>query len=475
MTISGVTLRRGDSALEVGENENLTYDVRLARQPLVDVTVTAALTSDSDPAPAAVTPAQLTFTPGNWNQVQQFTVAGVNDHADNDIDPRPASIAHTVSSASGSRPAWTGTEVPPLAVAVSDDDVAGFVMTSATGGAAREIFDRDKRVEVNNDQAHHYYIRLATEPAGTVTVTPASSNDNIVVIRDDLSETLTFNAIDWATPQGVWFETAAGSTGTGEATISHTVSAGYPSETLQDVTVEIVSFETAPSFLLNVNKKLFNVGENESVPVRVWLKENPNKDIWIRARVTGNDPNASISVTPTAPQLVSSDNWGSVLEFELMGDDDDDQSSGHQSYFRFFTCDKESCQEGDWEINGTPELTAQVKDNEELPLVFEQAAFSVTEASTAGGAYKAKMALEPTLAGQADPATYTPRADDPSRVRLNDTERSDVSTLVLKYVYSKQDILPYWDDWIEVELFFPTDDDFEDDVVVISHDFARLN
>jgi hypothetical protein len=53
-----------------------TFDVWLGSQPSADVTVSFNATR---PTEGRVTPAQVTFTPQNWNQRQTLTVKGLND------------------------------------------------------------------------------------------------------------------------------------------------------------------------------------------------------------------------------------------------------------------------------------------------------------------------------------------------------------------------------------------------------------
>ncbi|MNJ86224.1 hypothetical protein D3C87_37130 [compost metagenome] len=58
---------------------SITIGVALATQPSGNVTVNL---SSSDLTEGTVSPAQLTFTTSNWNQVQNITVTGVDDTAD---------------------------------------------------------------------------------------------------------------------------------------------------------------------------------------------------------------------------------------------------------------------------------------------------------------------------------------------------------------------------------------------------------
>ncbi|MFC1671184.1 DUF1554 domain-containing protein [Spirochaetota bacterium] len=94
--VPGITV----SAISGDTNEtggNATFTIVLDSQPTSDVEI--GLASD-DPGEGTVAPANVTFTPGNWNVAQTVTVAGVDD---SDVD---GNIAYNIITAA----------------AVSDDD-----------------------------------------------------------------------------------------------------------------------------------------------------------------------------------------------------------------------------------------------------------------------------------------------------------------------------------------------------------------
>ena len=69
---AGVTVSR--TALSVARRATATYTVVLDSEPVADVVVTA---TSGAPGKATVTPASVTFTPGEWKTAQTFTVTGV--------------------------------------------------------------------------------------------------------------------------------------------------------------------------------------------------------------------------------------------------------------------------------------------------------------------------------------------------------------------------------------------------------------
>ena len=87
--IAGVTL--SESSLEIGEGGTDTYTVQLDTEPTGNVTVII-----NDPTNTHVTadPADLTFTPDNWDETQTVTITVA---ADDEADDNTASVTHSVS------------------------------------------------------------------------------------------------------------------------------------------------------------------------------------------------------------------------------------------------------------------------------------------------------------------------------------------------------------------------------------------
>ena len=87
----GVTVSA--ATLTVPEEGRNTYTVVLRSAPTADVTVTPSLSPGSSPE-VSVSPATLTFTPGNWNTAQTVTVEADQD---DDAEDDEATVEHEVS------------------------------------------------------------------------------------------------------------------------------------------------------------------------------------------------------------------------------------------------------------------------------------------------------------------------------------------------------------------------------------------
>ena len=141
--------------LWVEEGERASYTIALSAQPAGNVTVTAAVTSETASV-LFVLGNPLTFTPSNWNTEQTVTVTGLNDDIVNVIDAngefgRRAAVLNYISVYSAS--------APSVAVVVADDD-AGDVFVGSV----------DQFTVIENDW-DSFQVFLTRRPAGTVTLT----------------------------------------------------------------------------------------------------------------------------------------------------------------------------------------------------------------------------------------------------------------------------------------------------------------
>ena len=112
---AGVTVN--PTSLNIQEGGSGTYTVVLDTQPTASVTV-SPLSSDSGAATS--TPATLTFTTGNWQTPQTFTVTGVQD---SDFADETVITYHQIASGDAKYNALLGT-LPQVTVRVADDDVS---------------------------------------------------------------------------------------------------------------------------------------------------------------------------------------------------------------------------------------------------------------------------------------------------------------------------------------------------------------
>ncbi len=159
------------NSLVVAENSSGSFTVRLAFNPLSQVTVNLA---NSDAGALSVVPATLTFDAGNYSMPQSVAVNGLDDN-----DTLDENVTVTLSG--GGAPANTA-----VAVTVNDDDVQALVLSQTSVTVAEGATDASVTV------------RLAYNPVNAATVTVTSLDPGAAT---GTPATLTFTAGNFSTPQ----------------------------------------------------------------------------------------------------------------------------------------------------------------------------------------------------------------------------------------------------------------------------------
>ena len=228
----GVTL----STAEVfpGEGGSATYTVVLDSAPTGPVTVTPAVTGDSD---VTVTPATLTFTASDWSTAQTVTVEAAED---DDATGDTATVAHTVADADYGAENVTAGRV---AVTVTDNDERTLVLAPTS-------------LRFDEGTSGTYTVALTAQPTGSVTVRPSvSDNPDVTVSPTSLS----FTSTTWSTAQTVTVTARTDANGLEDrATVRHAISgADYGANgavgpnlpvTVNDVaTTELIALSVAPA------------------------------------------------------------------------------------------------------------------------------------------------------------------------------------------------------------------------------------
>jgi hypothetical protein len=111
----GIQIRQSDAGTMVTEGGPTdSYSVQLRAAPTANVTLTLDTTNQQ----VGTGIGTLTFTPDNWNAPQSVAVAAVDDRLGE--GQHTGAILHTVTSVDG---AYNGMVVPPLQVAITDNDL----------------------------------------------------------------------------------------------------------------------------------------------------------------------------------------------------------------------------------------------------------------------------------------------------------------------------------------------------------------
>ncbi len=165
-----------------------TFTVALAVKPLSNVVLDV---TSGNLGEAAVSPAQLTFSPSNWNVPQQVTITGVNDSPPT-VDGNQTVTVTLAVNAAASDDAWDAMAIRAVSVTNQDNDAAGF----ALGKTALTVSE--------SGAADTFSVVLTARPLANVVLEVTSGNLGEVSVSP---AQLTFTTANWDTPQ---FVTVAG-------------------------------------------------------------------------------------------------------------------------------------------------------------------------------------------------------------------------------------------------------------------------
>ena len=220
------------ASLEVAEGGGAGYTVKLAARPSGPVTVTLGGTSGTD---LSLDRTSLGFTASNWNVAQAVRVSASDD--DDGADDT-ATLTH---SASGGGYDGISQNLP---VTVKDDDEAGLVLSAAS-------------LEVPEGGSAGYTVKLATQPAGPVTVTLGGTADTDLSL-DETS--LTFAPETWNAAQTVTVSAGDDADGADDtATLTHVASGGGYGGVSKRLPVTVID-DDEPGLVLSVSS--LRIAEN---------------------------------------------------------------------------------------------------------------------------------------------------------------------------------------------------------------------
>ena len=182
------------TSLTVKEGTSTSYTLTSTTEPTSNVTLTPTGLGGR----VTVSPSPVTFGPGR-SLTQQVTVQGVSAGS--------VTLNHRIAASNPNSSFWR-VSVPSVSVRVTPADavvVSPISLAASEGGTAT------------------YYVELASDPGGAVTVTPASSDTGAATVSGALS----FNSSNWDAPRSVTVTAVQDGDGNHEnVTISHQVS-GY--------------------------------------------------------------------------------------------------------------------------------------------------------------------------------------------------------------------------------------------------------
>ncbi len=393
--------------LTVTEGRTLSYQVRLASEPVLPVTVELVASG-----PVTVSPTTLVFDRNNRERTVTITAP------DNDVDEADAmaTIRHDIQTTD---PVYRTLPPGTLAVRVLDDDEAGVLvsprllrLTEAPGPA----------------QSVSYAVRLRSQPTAPVTVTLSFDQEVEVEVPPGQvvtsPATLTFTPAAWNVAQTVQVravddavdEDGDGNQSVHASLIRHGASSADPfynrdaPELRPVVTVEITDNDTA-GLAVSAPSEWTTSEDGDSVTFTVRLTSQPLAPVlvWV---VTSDPTEAQVS-DPTMPLVFDALTWNVPITVTVRGVDDA-LFDGPIPYSVFVSIDPAS---GYAPLAGATQIRLTNLDNDLVPASFVQAESVAPE--NAGEArlvvrlaqtatYTVTVGYE-TLAGTATPdEDYTP-------------------------------------------------------------------
>lgn len=159
------------------------FDAVLLSRPTADVTLPLFVDNGSE---GTVSPAELVFTPADWDRSQRVTVTGQDDDR---VDGNTV-FAVVIEPLESTDPGYDGLDPPDVPVVNRDDDAAGFVLTESGGGTAVS----------EAGTVDTFTVVLTARPESDVVFTIESSDPGELTAGEDR---LTFTPGNWNAPQNI--------------------------------------------------------------------------------------------------------------------------------------------------------------------------------------------------------------------------------------------------------------------------------
>ena len=297
--------------VSVPEGGSASYAVKLSNKPSGNVSVSLAIpTSGTNDQDLDFAPANLTFTPTNWNAARTITLTAAQD------DDDTATFTHTVTSSDG----YYGERTIGDIAVTADDNDASIVLSHSS-------------VTVRENGSATYSVSLTNQPTANVVVaiTEGTGNDddaNLYVLASQL--TLTPN--DWNAPKTVRIYASGDSDAiNGTRAINHAASgaAEFAGATASLTAIErdsraAIQFRNADD---DANISAVAVREGSSAAYKVKLAAQPAGNVTVALSISGSDPDGDISFAPSSLTFTAQ-NYSSAQTVTVSAAEDTDVANG---------------------------------------------------------------------------------------------------------------------------------------------------
>ena len=227
-----------------------------------------------------------------------------------------------------------------------------------------------------------YRVRLQTEPTGTVTVTPASTNTGL-----SFSPTsLTFTTSDWDVSKIIQVTAALDDDlDDGTATITHTV-AGADYDAIEAPTIAVAVVDpNSKDIILSKTRLVIEEEDSAGMQYTVLLNAAPTGNVTVTIAAPDDAP---VTISPTTLTFTTT-NWDAPQTVTVTASADDNHEN------ETYTVGHTAAGGGYDDAPPALELPLHVTDNDVVAVRFNKRTINVVEADTQGSTYTVVIDAQP--------------------------------------------------------------------------------
>ena len=356
------------TALTVPEGWSRTYTVKLTSQPMADVTVTINK-SGSTTVTHDATNNMLTFTAATWATSQTVRVSAAEDDAD--YDDETATISHSVASTDPDYQVITPPDINVAVTVTDDEEVPVEVSFDRATYVIDEGADRVVRVTLDVDPERTVTIPFVKTEVGATSADYGGVPSSVTFRSGDTEQMFTVTTVnDTVDDDDERIELSFGTP------LPEAVTTGSFGATSIQITDD-----DAPEVTVSFEKSSYRVAEGESVEVTVTLSADPERDVTVEIRASGqggateqDNTGADYSGVPASVTFNAGDTEERFTITAVNDADDDDGESVALSFGNL--------PPGVLRGDGTT-VTIDDDDDPDVMVSFGAAAYEVTEGKRA--------------------------------------------------------------------------------------------
>jgi hypothetical protein len=340
---AGVKLDLIDGAVRVSEEGGSdVYEIVLTSAPIANVFITVSAgvaplsnrelggrtvqlkgPTSAEPASAVV----LTFTPDNWNQVQQVQVEAIGGTQDTFAEgEQTVTISHSVIS---DDTGFSGLAIPDVDVRVIDDDAAGLI-----------IIESDESTDVvESGTTDNYTLRLTKAPTAPVTVDLGTDAQLETLVDGVETNAIFFNDTNWNVPVTVEIKAVEDSDPEGQHTakITHSVSSDdVKFAAIEDVEIDVHLQDQASVRITESGGETSVIAGTPGVTddYQVVLNAKPTHDVTVNI-IRDNSTITKVNGVETSTIVFTEANWNVPVTITVEAVEDNGPPSQDQPTIKF--------------------------------------------------------------------------------------------------------------------------------------------